>query len=196
MPDARFVLIGADRPHCPGGRTHAEYLEQEFPPEVRDGSHSPAGSRNRKWTLAQTADLFVAPSRYESFGLIFLEAMRWGTPVIGTTAGGIPEVVEDGKSGLLVPPEAPAELAAALIRLLSDPVRRATLGGGGAEAGRTGVRARSNGRAGGGLYAEVIRSSRQGRRSAGRALVSTESPLVSVVIPTFQLRPLCDRSGR
>ena len=36
----------------------------------------------------QTADVFVAPSRYESFGLIFLETMRWGTPVIGTTAGG------------------------------------------------------------------------------------------------------------
>jgi glycogen(starch) synthase len=129
VPYARFVLIGADRPHCPGGRTHAEYLEQDFPPEVR-----------RQVTLAgklpqpdvdrwlQTADLFVAPSRYESFGLIFLEAMRWGTPVVGTTAGGIPEVVENGRSGVLVSPEAPDELAATVIRLLRDPGRRAALG--------------------------------------------------------------------
>jgi glycosyltransferase involved in cell wall biosynthesis len=129
VPEARFVLIGGDRPHCPGGRTHAEYLEQEFTPEVC-----------RRVTLAgrlpqpevdrwlQTADVFVAPSRYESFGLIFLEAMRWGTPVIGTTAGGIPEVVEDGRSGLLVRPEAPVELATAIAQLLADPGRRAALG--------------------------------------------------------------------
>jgi glycosyltransferase involved in cell wall biosynthesis len=129
VPDARFVLIGSDRPHCPGGRTHAQYLEQEFPPEVR-----------RQVTLAgklpqpdvdqwlQTADLFVAPSRYESFGLIFLEAMRWGTPVVGTTAGGIPEVVEDGRTGVLVRPEVPGELAAAVVRLLRDPGRRSALG--------------------------------------------------------------------
>jgi glycogen(starch) synthase len=132
VPEARFVLIGSDRPHCPGGRTHAQYLEQDFPADVR-----------RQVTLAgrlpqlevgrwlQTADLFVAPSRYESFGLIFLEAMRWATPVIGTTAGGIPEVVEDEQSGVLVPPESPQALSAAIARLLNDPARRASLGAAG-----------------------------------------------------------------
>jgi glycosyltransferase involved in cell wall biosynthesis len=129
VPDARFVLIGADRPHCPGGRTHAEYLKQDFSLEVQ-----------RKITLAgrlpqadvdrwlQSADLFVAPSRYESFGLIFIEAMRWGTPVVGTTAGAIPEVVEHGVSGILVRPEAPNELAEAIVKLLKNPGQRAKLG--------------------------------------------------------------------
>lgn len=129
VPDARFVLIGADRAHCPGGLTHGQYLEQDFPPEVRRqvtlAGKLPQADVDR-WL--QTADLFVAPSRYESFGLIFLEAMRWGTPVVGTTAGGIPEVVEDGRSGVLVRPETPDELAAAVVRLLRDPGRRAALG--------------------------------------------------------------------
>jgi glycosyltransferase involved in cell wall biosynthesis len=167
VPDARFVLIGADRPHCPDGRTHAQYLEQDFPPEVRDrvklAGRLPQPEVDR-WL--QTADVFVAPSRYESFGLIFLEAMRWGTPVIGTTAGGIPEIVEDAKSGLLVPPESPAELAAALIRLLSNPVERAALGA----VGRNRVErefslSRMVERAEG-LYTEVIRSRRRGQSSA------------------------------
>jgi glycogen(starch) synthase len=132
VPDAAFTLIGSDRPHAPGGRTHAAYLAADFPEAVR-----------RRVTLTgplpqpevdrhlQTADLFVAPSRYESFGLIFLEAMRWGTPVVGTTAGGIPEVVAHGETGWLVPAENPPELAAAIVKLLRDEELRAKLGAAG-----------------------------------------------------------------
>ena len=76
----------------------------------------------------QTADLFVAPSLYESFGLIFLEAMRWGTPVVGTRVGGIPEIVCDGESGVLVSPGNHNELASAISELLLDEQRRLTLG--------------------------------------------------------------------
>jgi glycosyltransferase involved in cell wall biosynthesis len=132
VPEARFVLIGADRPHCPGNRTHADYLAQDFPPEVRRqvtlAGRLPQPDVDR-WL--QTADVFVAPSWYESFGLIFVEAMRWGTPVIGTTAGGIPEIVENERSGLLVRPAAPDELAAAMIRLLGNPALQAALGAAG-----------------------------------------------------------------
>ena len=76
----------------------------------------------------QTADLFVAPSLYESFGLIFLEAMRWGTPVVGTRVGGIPEIVCDGESGVLVSPGNHYRLASAISELLLDEQRRLTLG--------------------------------------------------------------------
>ena len=94
-PDAMFILIGADRAHCPGGRTHAQYLSDEFPLEVQ-GHVRLLGRRPdaEVETWLRRATLFVAPSLYESFGLIFLEAMRWGTPVIGTRAGGIPEIVD------------------------------------------------------------------------------------------------------
>lgn len=133
-PDARFVLIGADRPHCPGGRTHAQYLAEDFPAHVR-AQVTLAGrlpdEQVQSWL--QRATMFVAPSLYESFGLVFVEAMRWATPVVGTTAGAIPEVVEDGKSGVLVPKENPARLAAAICDLLNNPEKRHALG----EAGRT-----------------------------------------------------------
>jgi glycosyltransferase involved in cell wall biosynthesis len=129
VPEACFILIGADRPHAPGGRTHREYLAQDFPVNVQ-----------RQITLTgplpqidvdrylQAADVFVAPSRYESFGLIYLEAMRWGTPVIGTWAGGIPEIVEHERSGLLVTTQDPSELAAAIVRLITTPSLRERLG--------------------------------------------------------------------
>ena len=135
-PGARFVLIGADRPHCQGGRTHARYLADEFSPTVQravtlTGRLSDADVE--EWL--RRATIFVAPSLYESFGLVFLEAMRWGTPVIGTRAGGIPEIVEDGVTGLLVPPGNPALLAASIINLLGSPTRRQMLG----DAGRVRV---------------------------------------------------------
>jgi glycosyltransferase involved in cell wall biosynthesis len=69
------------------------------------------------------ADLFVLPSRRESFGLVLAEAMACGLPVVATTAGAIPEVVEDGVTGVLVPPDDPRALAKAINSLLSDPER-------------------------------------------------------------------------
>ncbi|WP_406701258.1 glycosyltransferase family 4 protein [Singulisphaera sp. Ch08] len=129
VPEARFILIGSDRPHCPGGRTHAQYLEDEFPAEVRRRI-SLAGrlSDDEVDSQLQEADLLVAPSLYESFGLIFLEAMRWGTAVIGTTAGGIPEIVEHEKTGLLVEAGHPSQLAQAMITLLHNKDLRHRLG--------------------------------------------------------------------
>ena len=76
----------------------------------------------------RSCDLFVAPSRYESFGLIYLEAMRAGKPVIGCTAGGSKEVVRHGKNGLLVPPGDAKALAGAIRRLATDDAGRAGMG--------------------------------------------------------------------
>ncbi len=78
-------------------------------------------------------DLLVAPSRYESFGLIYVEAMRCAKPVVGCNAGGIPEVVTDGVTGLLCPPGDVAGLTACLLRLASDRTLRERLGRAGRE---------------------------------------------------------------
>jgi len=80
----------------------------------------------------QQADLFVLPSRRESFGLVLAEAMACGLPVVATTAGAIPEVVEDGVTGLLVPPDDPDALANALVSLLDDRPRMKAVGAAGA----------------------------------------------------------------
>jgi hypothetical protein len=164
VPDARFVLIGQDRPHAPGGRSHAEYLAQDFPLLVRRAvtlaGRLPQDEVDRR---LQAADLFVAPSRYESFGLIFLEAMRWGTPVIGTTAGGVPEVIEHGKSGWLVPPGSPDELANAIVRVLTAPELRDKLGAAGRERAETTFAVGTMVRRMEEVYAEVVARKRGGR---------------------------------
>jgi glycosyltransferase involved in cell wall biosynthesis len=68
-----------------------------------------------------SAAILVGPSRREGQGLVFVEAQAAGTPVIGTNVGGIPEVITDGVTGLLVTPENPAALAQAILKLLRNP---------------------------------------------------------------------------
>lgn len=81
----------------------------------------------------ESCDLFVAPSLFESFGLIYHEAMQYGKPVIGCRTGGVPEVVEHEVEGLLVPPDSPDELRSALLRLMGDDALRRTMGSAGAQ---------------------------------------------------------------
>lgn len=72
----------------------------------------------------RAADLFTLPSSAEAFGNAFAEALASGLPIVGTDVGGIPELVDHGVNGLLVPPGAPAALADAIRTLADDPDRR------------------------------------------------------------------------
>lgn len=73
--------------------------------------------------LLAAADVLVLPSIYEEMGSVLVEAMHAGVPVVASDVGGIPDVVRDGDTGLLVPPQDPAGLADALDQLLSAPQR-------------------------------------------------------------------------
>ncbi|HUP41708.1 MAG TPA: glycosyltransferase family 4 protein [Thermoanaerobaculia bacterium] len=91
-----------------------------------------AQPRDAMPALYAAADLFCLPSLYEGFPLAILEAMAAGLPVVATAVAGVPEAVEHGVTGLLVPPEDAAALARALDELAADPERARRLG----EAGR------------------------------------------------------------
>ena len=91
-----------------------------------------AGFRDDLPTLLAGWDVFVLPSLWEGFGLVLLEAMAAGRPVVASRVGPIPEVVVDGETGLLAEPGRPEALADALIRVLEDPALARRLG----EAGR------------------------------------------------------------
>jgi starch synthase len=81
--------------------------------------------------LLTHATVFACPSVYEPLGIVNLEAMACGTAVVASRVGGIPEVVADGETGLLVPPENPAALADAISALLNDPDRASAMGAAG-----------------------------------------------------------------
>ncbi len=85
-------------------------------------------THNETVALYSSCEAFVCPSRYEPFGIINLEAMACEKPVAATEVGGIVEVVEDGVTGILVPPEDPGSLAEAIDTLMEDPELRHEMG--------------------------------------------------------------------
>ncbi len=106
--------------------------------------------------LLTHATVFAIPSIYEPLGIVNLEAMACGTAVVGSRTGGIPEVVADGETGLLVPPGEPEPLAEALNALIRDPDRAAAMGQAGrkravAEFGWAAIAAQTAA-----LYAELV----------------------------------------
>jgi len=86
------------------------------------------GYRSDASAILNAADLFVLPSLAEPFGLVLLEAMSLAKPVIATRVGGPIEIVDDGRTGALVPPRQPAAMASTIIDLLHDPQRMKAMG--------------------------------------------------------------------
>ena len=88
------------------------------------------GAAPREALLARYAacDIFIAPSQYESFGLVFIEAMCFGKPVVAFEVGGASEIVTQGETGLLAPPGDRAALAACVLQLIGDPALRELFG--------------------------------------------------------------------
>jgi glycosyltransferase involved in cell wall biosynthesis len=86
-----------------------------------------AGSTTRVATFYSLADVFILPSHSEGSPNVLLEAMASGVPVIATAAGGVPEIVQPGLNGLLVPPREPPAMTDAISKLLASPGLRASL---------------------------------------------------------------------
>lgn len=94
-------------------------------------------SRHELAACYASCDIFALPSTGEGFGLVFLEAMAFHKPVIGTGSGGIPDIVENGVTGILIEPENLSSLSGALRSLLSNDAARLQIGQQGAKAVRS-----------------------------------------------------------
>jgi N-acetyl-alpha-D-glucosaminyl L-malate synthase BshA len=110
-----LVMIG-DGPDRPAAEEEARLLGVEH-------SVSFLGKLDQIAPLLAAADLFLLPSQNESFGLSALEALASGVPVVGSNAGGLPEVVRDGETGTLCAVGDVAGMAAASVEILRDPGR-------------------------------------------------------------------------
>jgi glycogen(starch) synthase len=137
-PHVQLDIVGNDTIPGPDGTTYRARFEATMADaKPRVTFHGEVGEAALRG-FYRACDLFVAPSRYESFGLILVEAMMYGKPVIACRAGGMPEVVEDGATGLLAEPGEVASLERCLERLIGDAALRKRLG----EAGRQRYEAR------------------------------------------------------
>lgn len=120
IPDARLVIVG-------DGELRAA-LTHQIKERQLAGSVILAGFRTDVLALLRGFDLFVMSSVTEGLGTSVLDAMAASRAVVATTAGGLPEVVVDGQTGLLVPPRDAAALADAIVRLLGDEAERKRMG--------------------------------------------------------------------
>lgn len=114
--DARLLLVG-------GGDAVPDHLRLAAELGIADRVEAAGELTGEALAgVMRTAAVVVLPSRTEaeSFGMVLVEAMACGTPVVGSAVGGIPHVVADGETGLLVPPGDPGALAAACRELLAD----------------------------------------------------------------------------
>jgi glycosyltransferase involved in cell wall biosynthesis len=128
VPEARLVVLGEG-----AERARLEALALEL--GVRDRVLLPGRVGDVAAWLSR-AELLVHPVRWEGFGLALLEAMLVARPVVASAVSSIPEIVVDGETGVLVPPDDPRALAAAIGGLLADPERAARLGAAGRERAR------------------------------------------------------------
>ncbi|GGP22641.1 hypothetical protein GCM10010970_26420 [Silvimonas iriomotensis] len=121
FPQVNFHIVGDDSIPSAKGRTYRQDFELKYPQLCgsRVNFYGKIDERSLRNRYAD-CDIFVAPSRFESFGLIYVEAMMFGKPLVGCDVGGIPEVVDHEVTGLLVPPDSRDHLQAALETLVSN----------------------------------------------------------------------------
>ena len=114
FPDARFEIVG-------GGTGAVEARALEPTPGVCAHAFSFLGHCEDVAARLAAADIFVLPSRSEAFPNAVLEAMAAGLPIVASGVGGVGELVEEGQTGMLVPPDDPGSLADRLSALMAEP---------------------------------------------------------------------------
>jgi alpha-maltose-1-phosphate synthase len=114
VPEAELVIAGPKQDPAPGIASRVQWIGRV--------------SRNELARQYGAASVFVLPSLFDAWGHVFIEAMGYGLPCIGSDCCAMPEIIEHGVSGLVVPRAQPEALAQALIEVLTDPQRAAGMG--------------------------------------------------------------------
>jgi len=126
FPNSRLIVVG------PGTRLRCKYMRRVSEMKLEDVVFTGRVSYADLSRYYQAADVFCAPATgEESFGIVLLEAMSAGKPIIASNISGYAGVVDDGIQGLLVPPKDEVALAQAITSLLSDPILRKRMGANG-----------------------------------------------------------------
>ncbi len=129
QPPPVFLLVGGDldsegTPQGPLAAIAAALEERGIAAHFRLVGSQP---QNRLPLFYASADLVAVPSRYESFGLVAVEALACGAPVVASRAGGLRFTIDEGSTGLLVKPQSPPALAEAITAILGDDALRAAM---------------------------------------------------------------------
>ncbi len=124
--DVKFLLVGDYTP----GEFYRSTVQKLVDQLNLGGKIIFAGIRSDIYDVISAMDVVASSSRSEPFGRTIIEAMILGKPVVAAKVGGIPEIIIDGQTGLLVGPEDPASLAGCLLKLLRDSSLRDRIGGG------------------------------------------------------------------
>lgn len=133
-PNVQLQMVGNDTLTIDGETAKAKFFSDH--PELKNNDRIQFFGQvddQRLEELYAECDIFVAPSLYESFGLIYLEAMRCGKPCIGTRVGGIPDVIS-AETGILVPPGDAHALRSAILELVNGKDLRRSMGHAGKQA--------------------------------------------------------------
>ncbi|MCE2404158.1 MAG: glycosyltransferase family 4 protein [Dehalococcoidia bacterium] len=129
-PEARFVVVGQT---LEGRTKYADVLHSEARTLCLGDAMVFAGFRTDVADILHAADILVQPSLSESFGIAIAEGLAAGLPVVASDVGGVPEIVQDGNTGILVSPRDPEAIASAVVSLLEHGEQAASMAARGRE---------------------------------------------------------------
>ena len=116
-PGAKFLIVGEDIAH--GGR-YLNNLKERVKKDGLEGHVIFTGFVESIRDVMANFAVLTLPAWEEPFGLVILEAMSLGVPVVATNSGGVPEIIKDGENGLLIPPRSPGKLSEAILKILNN----------------------------------------------------------------------------
>lgn len=119
-PEVKFLIVGTG--------DYLPIMKTELKDQLKSGQIKFLGYRNDVYKILPACNIFVLPTLHETLSISLLEASNYGLPLIASNVGGIPEIIEDGKNGFLVPPGDSQALTQAMRNISADAVMRKAMG--------------------------------------------------------------------